>query len=183
MKKAIAVFVVCCVVAAFADNPHVTQLIELIDVAISSPSDGDVLTFGASTGKWSNKQPATTVFPDTGRVVLRYQQENIEGNFPLTTFFSPSENGLYRVSLIVATTPRISDQDPCASSVNGGGVVTIDYNGSLFNRLPNAAFSGNGSQAEASGLIKADSGSPFRVMSSQTGSGCPYSLYIVVEKL
>src|SRR6185312_8812148 len=100
MKKAIAVFVVCAVIAAFADNPHVTQLIELIDVAISSPSDGDLLTFNASTGKWNNKQPATQ---DGPKVVVRFQQENNSGAITPTTLFTPAETGMYQANVFVVT--------------------------------------------------------------------------------
>jgi hypothetical protein len=183
MKKAIAVFVICCAAALFAENPHITKLIELFDVAITSPADGDVLTYSATSGKWQNGQIPIV---DGPKIVFRYKQENIEGSLPLTTFFTPSEDGLYRLNVIVTTTPRIGDsigpdQDPCAASGPGGGSVNIDYNGALFNRIPTASFFGNGSQSQTSGLIKADSGSPFRV-STQVGS-CPYSFYVVVEKL
>src|SRR5580765_8697835 len=51
------------VLRAAADNPHITSLSELFDVALSSPADGDVLTFNAATGKWVNHAAAVPSRP------------------------------------------------------------------------------------------------------------------------
>jgi hypothetical protein len=179
MKKAIVIFVVCCFVAAFADNPHITKLIELVDVAISSPADGDLLSFDASTGKWSNKQPVAPVIPDTSRVVLRYQQENIRGGIN-ATLFTPDETGSYRFNMTSSSLPQLGQ---CSELLGGSASLTFD-DGTTFSRIPIAIITGGqgeGIEAQSSGIIRATSGSPITINLGATS--CPYNLYVVVEKL
>lgn len=95
MKRAIAIFLIMAFVAAFADNPHVTQLIELLDVAISSPHDGDVLTFDAAAGKWINKPAARP---------QRIDFNGLAGSLSDTELFTANEAANYRVT-ITASTP------------------------------------------------------------------------------
>lgn len=90
MKKLVALFVVFSFIAAFADNPHITRLIELIDVAISSPADGDVLTFDSSVGKWGNKQAAKP---------LRNSFVSHPGSMGNTALFTPSSDGEFYISV------------------------------------------------------------------------------------
>jgi len=176
MKKAIAVFVICCVVAAFADNPHITMLAELVDVALSSPADGDVLTFSAATGKWANKPLMQPVIPDGPKIVLKYQQDNVSGIFPDTPFFTPDETGLYRVNIYVAPVGS-------GGSSTGGGVVvsTADDNG-VFNQMFDRFGPCSGLAQDHTGMIRAVAGQPVNISAAEPFS-CPYSFYVVVEKM
>lgn len=176
MKKAIAIFVVCCFVAAFADNPHITQLIELVDVAISSPADGDVLTFSASTGKWSNKQPIAPVIPDSANVVMVYQQENISGVFPQTAIFTPTETGLYRVNIYA------SPQANGGSASLNSGVTLLSNDGVAQNEMFARFGAGSGFAGEHTGTIKIGAGTSVLVSSAEPDSSL-YSFYVVIEKL
>jgi|SRR5882757_3743418 len=173
MKKAVAIFVVCCFVAAFADNPHITMLRELIDVALSSPADGDVLTFNASTGKWNNKANTQPVFPDTAKVVLRYQQENVVGIFPETTLFTPEETSLYRVSIYAS-----------GDGLSGGGVAIRANDGAVTSAIFARGESGQFGSfwGEHTGTIRAIGGYPVTITSGSSQS-TPYSFYVVVEKM
>ena len=99
MKKAIVVFVFCAVLAALADNPHVTSLAQLIDVALTAPANGDTLTFDGPSGKWVNK-PASAA-SNGPQIVARFDQDGITGDkipeldIPVTKLtelpFSPHE--------------------------------------------------------------------------------------------
>lgn len=180
MKKAIAVFVVMAILAAFADNPHITQLIELIDVAISSPQNGDVLTFNSSTGKWNNQQPSGQDGPKT---VLRYQQENVFGPTTPITLFTPNETAMYRGNVKVIT--------PLADTCSGIGDQVIanitDVDGASL--ASGAGFLGRGNtNSGQTQPFRGIAGSPW-TLSTISGfpdfatSNCPYSFYIVVEKL
>ncbi len=178
MKKAIAVFVVCAVLAAFADNPHITQLIELIDVAISSPADGDVLTFNASTGKWNNKQPATQ---DGPKVVVRFQQENNSGAITPTTLFTPTETALYQGHVVVVTPAS----NTCSGVGDFIGVNISSPDGSFL--AGGSGFLGRGNvAAEQAVTFRGISGSPW-ILNTEgqfiSTDNCPYSFYVVVEKL
>ncbi len=178
MKKAIAVFVVCAVIAAFADNPHITQLIELIDVAISSPADGDVLTFNASTGKWNNKQPAAQ---DGPKIAVRFQQENNSGAITPVTIFTPTETAMYQGNIVVFSPPSST----CSGVGDGVGVIIQDSDGSFLASGATRLGAGNGTVGQTI-PFRATAGSSWTV--STVGQfistdNCPYNFYIVVEKL
>lgn len=93
MKKIILLFVILCAASLFAlaDNPHITALAELVDVMLSSPVDGQVLTFDGASGKWQNKAPQSLI-------VAKQQFLNQSTNIVAATLFTPSVDGDYRIS-------------------------------------------------------------------------------------
>jgi hypothetical protein len=166
MKKAIIIFVICCVLSAFADNPHITQLIELVDVAISSPADGDVLTFDASTGKWANK-PAVG---DSPKVIGRFHLSGITDTLTSPTLFMPTETATYRVSAEIVC----SACDPVRISVQVSAVNEMAQSSTIV--LAGGGFLGG------EGIVRSVSGSPvnLRLINDLNAN---YDLYITVEKL
>lgn len=170
MKKAIAVFVLCFVIAAFADNPHVTQLIELVDVAISSPADGDVLTYSTSAAKWVNKPTATV--PDGPTVVARFDQDGITSGNSQLPVFTPTETANYRITEVSETPTNVAAPNLYDSfSVALGNTISSGNTISLYGLV----------QHQNMVMVRLHAGDT--VFSDTTGSSYPLNLHIVVEKM
>lgn len=159
MKKAIVIFVCCCFVAAFADNPHITKLIELVDVAISSPADGDTLTFVASDAKWENKSPTS--------VVARFSAINQTSSISQSLLYAVPAAGTFRISL---------NADMNAPAPTNPPLVTITWTDSFSNIQSLRMFA----QPESTAVIQ--SGMSDISISVDSGT-LPYSVFIVAEKL
>jgi hypothetical protein len=74
---------------------HVTSLAQLIDVALTTPTNGDTLTFDGPSGKWVNK-PASAA-SNGPQIVARFDQEGITGDINAPLFTAP-ETATYRVT-------------------------------------------------------------------------------------
>lgn len=172
MKKALLIFVVMAFVAAFADNPHITKLIELTDVLISAPANGDVLTYDATSAAWQNKQPAA---PQGTQIVARFQVVDSTSDVPATVIFTPTEAGTYRINAYQETRPTLGS---CPSV---SYVWTDDY--SSVPSLSNVQLGCSGSVSFGSGYTIPLRSVAAPVTVSVVGGGSTYSLYITVEKL
>src|SRR5215471_1241254 len=75
MRKGLLLFLFCSSLFAQAPRPPIDKLSRLTDVTISSPINGQVLTFNSVTGKWENQDSSggggavNSVFGRTGAVV------------------------------------------------------------------------------------------------------------------
>lgn len=158
MKRAIAIFLIMAFVAAFADNPHVTQLIELLDVAISSPQDGDVLTFDAAAGKWINKPAARP---------QRIDFNGLAGNQTSIPLFTPDETASYRVTMTNMAT------------VNSGAIMVLSNSQFSVGLLAQPGAVG------PSTVFRATAGDTVSFSGEQSGpqTGGTYDLHFTVEKL
>ena len=174
MKKAIVVFVFCAVLVALADNPHVTSLAQLIDVALTTPANGDTLTFDSASGKWVNK-PASGA-SNGPQIVARFDQDGVTGDIN-TPLFTASETATYRVTFYVNTTaidttlplPFFVEVAVFGNLSNGGLAVGINHQGLTINQLD-------------SSLMRVNAGeSP--TLSVFNTTNVTYGLHIVVEKL
>ena len=160
MKKAIIIFVCCCFVAAFADNPHITKLVELVDVAISSPMDGQVLTFDAASGKWENKTAAS-------QTVGSQIKSNIVmvGSGAPVAIWTPVAEGTYRVSV----------------SLEDGGITSSAVLEWRSNDDINDVTIGNTAGthvSESTVFMHVNAGQPITVMAPSS-----VTCYVVVEQL
>lgn len=174
MKKAIVVFVFCAVLAALADNPHVTSLAQLVDVALTTPANGDTLTFDGPSGKWVNR-PASAA-SNGPQIVARFDQEGINGDTNAPLFTAP-ETATYRVTFYGNTTaidttlplPFFVEVSVFSTLSNGGLALGINHQGLTINQLD-------------SSLLRVNAGeSP--TLSVTNTTNVTYGLHIVVEKL
>lgn len=168
MRKLIAVFVICCVMAAFADNPHITSLAQLIDVAVLSPANGDTLTFDASIGKWTNK---TATSSDAAKIVKRFDVTNQSAPINGVLFTAP-ETGIYRVNAAVRLLNAPQDFRTTVE------ITSADENGPEFGGV--ATNSTNYSYSVPP-IFRIPAGNSIAV--SFDNGGFSYNLVIIVEKL
>lgn len=158
MKKAILVFVLMALGLALADNPHITALAELLDVAIGTPQDGDVLTFDANAGRWINKPAARP---------LRVDFNGLTGDQTSIVLFTPNETATYRVTMTNVAT------------VNSGAIMV------LSNSQLSVGLIAQPGAVGASTVFRATAGDTVSFSGEQSGpqTGGTYDLHFTVEKL
>jgi hypothetical protein len=174
MKKAIVVFVFCAVLAALADNPHVTSLAQLVDVALTTPANGDTLTFDGPSGKWVNK-PASAA-SNGPQIVVRFDQDGITGDIN-TPLFTASETATYRVTFYGNTTaiditqplPFFVNATVSSSLTNAGTAFSINHQGLTIHQCDSSLLRVNAGESPTLSVIN----------TANVSTG----LHIVVEKL
>lgn len=214
MRKSVAIFLIVsvAVIAALADNPHVTRLVELLDVAISTAANGDVLTFDAASLKWINKQPVTSQGPQgiqgipgiqgpqgiqgpegaTGSqgnpVVARFQVVDSATDLPQTVFFTPPDSEMYRINVYQETQPKPAGSiTPCPHIIYSW---TDDYSSAPPVGISPDTPIGCGGGSRGGDLGGHGTGYSLIVhnpgplsVSISNPTGYIFSLYITIEKL
>lgn len=167
MKKLIALFVLFSFVAVFADNPHFTHLIELMDVAISSPADGDVLTFDSASSKWVNK-------PSSRPVHLSFI--NHVGSMDSTVLFTPPSDGEYMVSVYFEDISRLG-QAQC-TTLSWTDDVRFQSDGGQCAQAPFFA-------STTTRMLHVKAATPISISVTDFSSSTPqtFSMYATVEQL
>jgi hypothetical protein len=93
------------------------------DVLISSPADGQVLTYEASSSKWKNKAPATVGFTvGTPPTVVQFATATANGSDAAVTMGAAPTNGNFLVAILYSdnTTPVAASGWTVQASVSVG---------------------------------------------------------------
>jgi hypothetical protein len=167
MKKAIAVFVLMAMALAFADNPHITQLIELVDVAISLPTDGDVLTYNSAAAKWENK-PAAAAGP---KIVARFDADAVTDRASAIPLFTPSVSAIYRITSTAES----------ATNIGSPIIYDVNFTGLSSGISPSGGLGGN-SQIQKMYVVRLNAGQEIFFDTTGIAAGS-ISIHFVVEQL